>query len=55
MWTYAAFTHGLISEWTYLMRTISDIGHLLEPLEKTIHSKFIPALTGQGAPNNLDI
>ena len=44
---YAAFTHGLISRWTYLSRTIPGIGDLFKPLEATIRQKFLPSLTGQ--------
>ena len=44
---YAAFTHGLFSHWSYLMRTIPDIADLLQPLEDVIHQSFIPALFGR--------
>ena len=44
---YAAFTHGLSSHWTYLLRTIPDIQDLLIPPENEIHQTFIPALTGR--------
>lgn len=27
--TYSAYTHGLISKWTYIMRTFPNIGYLL--------------------------
>ena len=40
---YAAYVHGL----SYLIRTISDIEDLLQPLENAIHQHFIPALTGR--------
>ncbi len=40
---YSAFTHGLASKWTYFLRTIPDIAHLLQPLEDAIRHKFIPA------------
>ena len=30
---YAAFTHGWKHKWTYLSRTIADIGELMGPLE----------------------
>ena len=43
---YAAFTHGLFSRWSYLMRTIPDITDFLQPLEDVIHQSFIPALFG---------
>ena len=49
---YAAFTHGLVSKWTYLTRTIANIGPLLQPLEDIIRTKFIPALWGRPAPND---
>ena len=51
---YAAFTHGLISKWTYLARTIPDIEDLLQPLENTIRQQFLPSLTGQTAFNDLN-
>ena len=43
---YAAFTHGLFSRWSYLMRTIPDITDFLQPLEDVIHQSFIPELFG---------
>ena len=49
---HAAFTHGLSNRWSYLARTISDIGPLLQPLESIIRSKLIPALTGQPPPDD---
>ena len=47
---YAAFTHGLVSRWNYLLRvvdweTLSSID-LLQTLESAIQSQFIPAITG---------
>ena len=44
---YAAFTHDMREHWTYLVRTIPDISHLLYPLEEVSHQKFLLALTGQ--------
>ena len=44
---YSAFTHGLVSKWTYFARTIPDISDLLEPLEGAIRLHLIPALTGK--------
>ena len=49
---YAGFTHGLMSKWAYLSRTIENIGPLLQPLEDIIRTKFIPALCGGPAPND---
>jgi len=39
---YAAFTHGLSSKWSFLSRTIPNIGDLFQPLEDSIHQKFLP-------------
>ena len=44
---YAAFTHGLMSRWNYLLRVIDwetlSSAELLQPLESAIQSQFIPA------------
>ena len=42
---YAAFTQGWKHKWTYLSRTIADIGELMRPLENCIRYSFIPAIT----------
>ena len=42
---YAAFTHGWRHKWTYMSRTIADIGELMRPLENCISYSFIPAIT----------
>ena len=42
---YAAFAHGWKHKWTYLSRTIADIGELMRPLENCIRYSFIPAIT----------
>ena len=44
---YAAYIHGLATKWSYVSRTIPDIGHMFEPLEDVIREKFISALTGR--------
>ena len=49
---YTAFTHGVASKWLYAMRTIPNIGHLLQPLEDIIRQKLIPSLTGRPPPND---
>ena len=46
---YAVFTHGLSSKWSFLMRTIPDIGTELQPLEDAIRHYFLPAITGRQA------
>ena len=45
--SYAAFTFGLRHRWTYFMRTLRDIGNLLQPLERAISDVLIPSLTGR--------
>ena len=44
---YAAFTFGLRHRCTYLMRTLRDIGNLLQPLERAISDVLIPSLIGR--------
>ena len=48
---YAALTHGLISKWTYLSLTITNIGHLVQPLEDVIQTTLILALTRSSPPS----
>ena len=43
---YVAFAHGLIGRWSYLSRTVSNIGDLLQPTENGICNHLISALTG---------
>ena len=51
---FAAFTHGLTSKWSYLSRTIPDIGNLLQPLEDAIRLHFLPKPTGQNPFNDTE-
>ena len=44
---YAAFVQGYKHKFTYCMRTIPDIGHLLKPVEEVIANVFLPTLFGQ--------
>ena len=44
---YSAFTQGLVHRWSYVMRTVPNISHMLEPLEEAICQRFLPSLTGQ--------
>ncbi|CAB3986125.1 Hypothetical predicted protein [Paramuricea clavata] len=44
---YAAFVHGYKHKFTYCIRTIPDIGHLLKPVEEVIANVFLPTLLGQ--------
>ncbi len=51
---YSAFTHGLAASWNYVSPTILDIGDLLDPVEKAIRHKLLPALTGRSAGSDLE-
>ena len=51
---FAAYTHGMISKWSYLSRTIPDIGCHLQALEDIIRCDFLPTLTGRPPLNNVD-
>ena len=44
---FAGLTHGLISKWNYLQRTIPDTGELFQPLEDAIRLNLLPILTGK--------
>ena len=50
--SYAAFTHGLSSHWTYLCRTMPGVAPLLQPVEDIIRTELIPAMLGCGAPGD---
>ena len=43
----AAFTHGFIGKWNYLMGCIPNIQTFLAPLETIIQTRFLPNLMGQ--------
>ena len=49
---HSAFTHGLFSKWSYLCCTTPDIGPLLQPLEASIRSVLIPAITDRPPPSD---
>ena len=49
---YAAFTHGYIQNFSYLLRVVPNIEHSIQPLEDCIRSQLIPILTGISPPND---
>ena len=49
---YTAITHGMVGKWNYLSRTIPNISDHLVPLEASIRTKLIPALTGRPPPSD---
>jgi hypothetical protein len=50
---FAVLTHGVSSKWRFIARTVPGITHLFTPLEETIRTKILPALTDKGPPNDL--
>ena len=51
---YAAFTHGFIGKWNYLMRCIPNIEDFVAPLETIVRKHFLPNLTGQPSFNDTE-
>ena len=51
---YAAFTHGLYSRWTYFFRSCDVPPDHLIALDEMIRLRFIPALSGKQAINDLE-
>ena len=51
---YSAFTHGLVSKWLFIARTIPNVDDLFHPLEDCIRHSFILAVTGHLPPSDLD-
>ncbi|KAL5266928.1 hypothetical protein ACHWQZ_G004092 [Mnemiopsis leidyi] len=49
---YSAYVYGTSKRWNYLLRTTPDITYLLQDIEKTIKSKFIPSLLGHQINDN---
>ena len=44
---YAAFTHGVLSKYTYFMRTIPTMCEYMKPLDDLITSHFLPTLLNE--------
>ena len=51
---YAAFTHGMASKWSYLMRTVEATQQLLQPREDAIRQLLLPAITGKPYISDLE-
>ena len=51
---YAAFVHGVIHRWNYILRTIPNISELLTPLEEAIRYQLIPAITGRSTVSDTE-
>ena len=43
---YSAYMFGLKHKFTFFLRTVPDIADYLFPIEETLRSLFIPAITG---------
>ena len=44
---YSCYTKAISHRWTYLQRTVPNIGHLFAPLEEAIRERLIPVLVGR--------
>ena len=44
---FSAFNVGISQRWKFVQRTIKNISHLFEPLERVIRDEFIPAICGR--------
>ena len=51
---YAATTHGLTNKWSFLQRTVLNIGDLFHPLKNAIRHHLLPALTGRKGITDLE-
>ena len=51
---FSAFSHGLISRWLFVARTIPDVGHLFQPLKDCVRHSFITSVTGHSPPDDLE-
>ena len=49
---FAAFIHGFVHKFRFICRVCPATEHLLQSLEESIRSRFIPAITGRDPPNN---
>ena len=49
---FAAFTHGLMSRWTYLLWTIEGLAPLFTATRGYYRLLFLPSLTGRDAPTH---
>ena len=52
--TFAAYTHGLTSRWSYLAWTTPNISDNLQSLETVIWTRLLPALSGRDLPGDLE-
>ena len=41
---FAAFTHGILSKYTYFMRTIPGMEEFVKPLDEVIHQQLLPSI-----------
>ena len=46
---YSSFTHGLMNQWTFLLRSVKGIDHIMQPVEDVIRVRLLPAITGREA------
>ena len=51
---FTAYTHGWSSRWSFLIRTVPNICHLLGEIEAIIRANLLPSLTGRPPLNNTE-
>ena len=51
---FAAYSHGLYSKWSYLTRTVPEIGQQLKQLDVIVRQQFVPNLTSRPPPSDLE-
>ena len=44
----------IVSKWLFVVRTISDVNHLFQPLKECFRHTFIPAVPGHSPPGDLE-
>ena len=49
---FSAYTHGLVSRWTYACRSLPNVSSLLEPVEDAVRTRLVPSLLGRSALND---
>ena len=51
---YTVLTQGLMSRWTFIMRTLPITEELLQPLEDALRYQLLPAITGRQSLNDTE-
>ena len=52
---FAAYSHGLYSKWSYLTRTVPEIGQQPKQLDVIVRQQLVPNLTSRPPPSDLEM